>query len=72
MAGIDCGRPVAALSADGKELYFVVDGKMMASTIRASGSSFEAGTPNVLFPVHLDWAPADTRSMPCPETAGSW
>ena len=29
----------------------------MASTIHASGSSFEAGTPNVLFPAQLDWAP---------------
>ena len=36
-------------SADGKELYFVVDGKMMASTIHASGSSFEAGTPRCSF-----------------------
>jgi eukaryotic-like serine/threonine-protein kinase len=44
-------------SADGKELYFVVDGKMMASTIHASGSSFEAGTPRVLFPVQLDRGP---------------
>jgi Tol biopolymer transport system component len=41
-------------SADGKELHFVVDGKMMASTIHASGSSFEAETPKVLFPVQLE------------------
>ena len=44
-------------SANGKELYFVVDGKMMASTIHASGSSFEAETPAVLFPVQLDGPP---------------
>ena len=43
-------------SANGKELYFVVDGKLMASTIRASGSSFEAETPKVLFPVQLEAA----------------
>jgi eukaryotic-like serine/threonine-protein kinase len=41
-------------SVDGKELYFVVDGKMMASTIHGSGSSFEAETPKVLFPVHVE------------------
>jgi serine/threonine-protein kinase len=44
-------------SANGKELYFVVDGRLMASTILASGSSFEAGTPHVLFPVQLDRGP---------------
>jgi len=41
-------------SADGKELSFVVDGKMTASGIHASGSSFEAETPQVLFPVQLE------------------
>ena len=29
----------------------------MASTIHASGSSLEVGTPRALFSVHLDWAP---------------
>jgi dipeptidyl aminopeptidase/acylaminoacyl peptidase len=42
-------------SADGKELYFVVDGKMVASAIHTSGSRFEAETPRVLFPVQLEW-----------------
>jgi hypothetical protein len=41
-------------SADGKELYFVLDGKMMASSIHASGSSFEAETPRVLFQVQIE------------------
>jgi serine/threonine protein kinase/Tol biopolymer transport system component len=41
-------------SANGKELYFVVDGKLMASTIHASGSTFEAETPRILFPVQLE------------------
>jgi len=43
-------------SADGKELYFIVDGKIMASTIHTSGSSLEAETPKVLFPVQLEWS----------------
>ena len=41
-------------SANGKELYFVVGGKLMASTIHASGSSFEAEIPGALFPVQLE------------------
>jgi len=43
-------------SANGKDLYFVVDGKLTASTIHASGSSFEAETPRVLFPVQTEAA----------------
>jgi serine/threonine protein kinase len=41
-------------SADGKELFFIVAGKMMASVIHASGSSIEAETPTVLFPVQVE------------------
>jgi len=43
-------------SADGNELYFLVDGKLMASRIYASGSSFEAEPPKVLFPVQVEWS----------------
>jgi Tol biopolymer transport system component len=37
-------------SADGKELYYIApDAKLMAVTISAKGSAFEAGTPTALF-----------------------
>jgi Tol biopolymer transport system component len=36
---------------DGKELYFIApDGKLMAVTVSARGSTFEPGTPVALFP----------------------
>jgi Tol biopolymer transport system component len=39
---------------DGRELYFVApDRKLMAVTVVASGSTFEAGTPVALFPTRL-------------------
>src|SRR5262249_26374996 len=41
-------------SPDGQELYFVGDGKLMASRIRANGSSFEAEAPRFLFPVQVE------------------
>src|SRR5262249_4894476 len=41
-------------SPDGQELYFVGNGKLMASRIRASGRSFEAGAPRILFPVQVE------------------
>ena len=38
--------------ADGKELYFIApDGTLMAVTVAASGSTFEAGKPVALFPM---------------------
>jgi len=43
-------------SADGQELYFIADGKMMASAVHASGSSFEAETPKVLFSLQVEWS----------------
>ena len=48
-------------SPDGQELYFVGDGKLMASRIRANGSSFEAEAPRFLFPVQVE---GDAHSHP--------
>jgi len=43
--------------ADGKELYFIApDNKLMAVTVAASGSTFEAGRPIALFPTSNDKA----------------
>ncbi len=40
--------------ADGKELYFIApDGTLMAVTVAASGSTFEAGQPVALFPTNV-------------------
>jgi len=40
--------------ADGKELYFIgPDGKLMASSVTASGPTFTAGKPVALFPAPL-------------------
>ena len=40
--------------ADGKELYFIApDGTLVAVTVAASGSTFEAGKPVALFPTRL-------------------
>jgi Tol biopolymer transport system component len=40
--------------ADGKEIYFIApDATMMAVPITASGPTFEAGTPMVLFPTRI-------------------
>jgi dipeptidyl aminopeptidase/acylaminoacyl peptidase len=37
--------------SDGKELYFIAaDGKLMAASVTANGSTFAAGTPVALFP----------------------
>ncbi len=44
-------------SPDGKELYFVADGKLMASSIHTSGASLEAGPPKYLFEVQLPAGP---------------
>ena len=39
---------------DGKELYFVaLDGTLMAASITASGTAFQAGTPMALFPTRI-------------------
>jgi hypothetical protein len=39
---------------DGKELYFIApDNKLMAVTVAASGSTFEAGRPVALFPTSV-------------------
>jgi hypothetical protein len=35
--------------ADGKELYFINNSRLMAASVRTSGSSFEADTPVELF-----------------------
>ncbi len=48
-------------SPDGQELYFVEDGKLMASRIRATGSSFEAEAPRILFRVQVQ---GDVASHP--------
>ena len=48
----DGGR-FARWSPDGKELYFIADGTLMASSIDASGSSFKASTPKPLFQVRI-------------------
>jgi len=34
---------------DGKELFYVSGGKLIAVEVKASGSSFEAGVPKLLF-----------------------
>src|SRR4030095_8967259 len=34
---------------DGKELFYLSGGKMMAVDVKASGSSFEPGVPKLLF-----------------------
>ncbi len=38
---------------DGKELYFVSGGKLMAVDVNTGGPQFEAGTPKSLFEVHF-------------------
>jgi eukaryotic-like serine/threonine-protein kinase len=38
---------------DGKELYFISGGKLMAVDVNAAGPQFEAGTPKALFEAHL-------------------
>lgn len=44
--------------ADGKELYFIApDGTLMAVTVAASGSTFEAGKPVALFPTNVGLIP---------------
>jgi Tol biopolymer transport system component len=35
--------------ADGKELYYVSGGKLMAAAVKTDGAGFEAGVPRVLF-----------------------
>jgi Tol biopolymer transport system component len=35
--------------ADGKEIYYLSDGKMMAAPVKTAGHSFERGSPRVLF-----------------------
>ena len=40
--------------ADGKELYFVADGKLMAAAIHVSGTSIDAATPTPLFPLRIN------------------
>ena len=52
--GAGCGRVGAQT---GRNCTSWLMGRLMASTILASGSSFEAGTPHVLFPVQLDRGP---------------
>ena len=48
------GGTMPRWSADGRELYFIApDGKLMASPVTASGQTFEAGTPQALFPTRL-------------------
>src|SRR2546427_2667023 len=40
--------------ADGKELYFIApDGKLMATSVTASGAQFSAATPQPLFSTRL-------------------
>ena len=41
-------------SADGKELYFVADGKLMAAAVHVTGTSIDATAPTPLFPVRID------------------
>ena len=44
--------------ADGKELYFIApDGTLVAVTVAASGSTFEAGKPVTLFPTNVGLIP---------------
>jgi eukaryotic-like serine/threonine-protein kinase len=44
--------------ADGKELYFIApDGKLMAVSVAASSTTFEAGTPAALFPTRIVTTP---------------
>jgi len=51
-------------SADGKELFFrSPDQKLMAAPVTI-GTTFEAGTPRALFPVHLDTNVARNRYVP--------
>jgi Tol biopolymer transport system component len=48
------GGTMPRWSTDGRELYFIApDGKLMASPVTASGQTFEAGTPQALFPTRL-------------------
>jgi hypothetical protein len=41
-------------SADGKELFFIANNKMMSATIRTTGASIEAGVPVELFQAAFD------------------
>jgi eukaryotic-like serine/threonine-protein kinase len=47
------GGDLPVWSRDGKELFFLAGGKMMAAEVK-SGSKFEAGVPKALFEVHLE------------------
>jgi Tol biopolymer transport system component len=40
-------------SADGKELFFVAAGDLMATTVKATGGTFERSTPQRLFDTHF-------------------
>src|SRR5215470_4796371 len=37
---------------DGKELFFLAEGKLMAAEVKASGSSLDIGDPKLLFDAH--------------------
>jgi Tol biopolymer transport system component len=51
-------------SHDGKELYFIgADSKLMAATIKISGSSFEPTTPVPLFQMRVTFAPKHQYSV---------
>ncbi|MGH9656733.1 MAG: hypothetical protein ACRD6B_25125, partial [Bryobacteraceae bacterium] len=39
---------------DGRELFFIApDGKLMATAVKASGKSFQAGVPHALFQTNI-------------------
>jgi Tol biopolymer transport system component len=49
----------ARWSADGREIFYVTgDGRMMATEVTATTSTFAAGTTRLMFPVLADVAPA--------------
>ena len=48
-------------SADGKELYFVSGGALVASAVHATGDSFAAATPVKLFPFSSEGTPLRQR-----------
>ncbi len=48
------GGAEARWRRDGRELFYIAEGRMMAVDVRVGGAAFQAGIPRVLFETNLD------------------